>query len=71
MVSAQLKPRRVREFDVSIELAKSTLQGTLCLPEAAKGIVLFVHGSGSSRLSARKSICCRGASGPWNSNLVI
>ena len=53
MASAQMKRRRIGEFDVSIELIKATLQGTLGLPPVAKGIVLFAHGSGSSRLSAR------------------
>lgn len=31
------------------------LQGTLSLPEAARGLVAFAHGSGSSRLSPRNT----------------
>jgi dienelactone hydrolase len=32
-----------------------TLEGTLVIPEHAKGIVLFAHGSGSSRFSPRNN----------------
>lgn len=38
---------------LSIELADARLFGDLLLPDAAKGLVVFVHGSGSSRLSPR------------------
>lgn len=38
---------------VSIELGKATLEGDLGLPPHPSGIVLFAHGSGSSRLSPR------------------
>lgn len=41
------------ETEVSIEAVKVTLEGTLGLPEHAAGIVLFAHGSGSSRHSPR------------------
>jgi putative phosphoribosyl transferase len=41
------------QCDVSIELPGVTLQGILGLPETAKGVVLFAHGSGSSHLSPR------------------
>ncbi len=33
----------------------AALQGTLSLPEAARGLVAFAHGSGSSRLSPRNT----------------
>lgn len=39
--------------DVLIPAGHVTLQGTLTLPVRARGVVLFVHGSGSSRRSAR------------------
>ena len=39
--------------EVSIELEKATLEGTLVLPKDAEGLVLFAHGSGSSRHSPR------------------
>ena len=41
------------ESEVSIEAGKVTLQGTLGLPDHAAGVVLFAHGSGSSRHSPR------------------
>jgi dienelactone hydrolase len=39
--------------EVEIPLADGTLDGTLVIPENAKGIIVFAHGSGSSRHSAR------------------
>jgi len=39
--------------DVQIPLGTFSLQGHLYLPEPAPGVVLFAHGSGSSRLSPR------------------
>jgi putative phosphoribosyl transferase len=39
--------------EVSIDLEGATLEGTLTLPEGADGLVLFAHGSGSSRHSLR------------------
>jgi putative phosphoribosyl transferase len=41
------------ERPVCIGLAKATLEGELSLPTRASGIVLFAHGSGSSRHSPR------------------
>jgi putative phosphoribosyl transferase len=41
------------EQEVSIPVGNVTLEGTLAIPRNAKGIVLFVHGSGSSRHSPR------------------
>ena len=43
----------VRETPVAIPLATATLHGDLAWPEACGGIVLFAHGSGSSRHSPR------------------
>jgi putative phosphoribosyl transferase len=39
--------------EVSIDLDGVTLEGTLVLPKGADGVVLFAHGSGSSRRSPR------------------
>jgi len=39
--------------DVDIALGKLQLQGTLGMPGAARGMVVFAHGSGSGRLSPR------------------
>ena len=38
---------------LQIPVAGVTLDADLCLPQAAKGVVLFAHGSGSSRFSPR------------------
>jgi putative phosphoribosyl transferase len=38
---------------VSVAAGRVTLEGNLNLPKGARGIVLFAHGSGSSRLSPR------------------
>src|SRR5262249_12060624 len=38
-----------------IEIGPLGLQGLLTVPDGATGIVLFVHGSGSSRLSPRNT----------------
>ena len=38
---------------VSVSIDSVTLEGNLGIPEGAEGIVLFAHGSGSSRYSPR------------------
>ena len=43
------------EQTVKIEIDTVTLEGVLGLPEEAKGVVIFAHGSGSGRLSPRNS----------------
>lgn len=43
------------EQSVTITIDALTLEGTLGLPQQAKGVVLFAHGSGSSRLSPRNT----------------
>ena len=40
---------------VSIDLEDVTLEGTLGVPPEASGVVVFAHGSGSSRLSPRNN----------------
>jgi len=42
-----------KERLVSIEAGPVTLEGNLSLPDGARGVVLFAHGSGSSRHSPR------------------
>lgn len=39
----------------AVRIGPIGLDGLLCLPEQAEGIVLFAHGSGSSRLSPRNT----------------
>jgi putative phosphoribosyl transferase len=45
--------RPEREEAVTIPIVTVTLKGNLAVPRGARGLVLFVHGSGSSRLSPR------------------
>jgi pimeloyl-ACP methyl ester carboxylesterase len=44
-----------REQIVSIPMDAAVHQGALAIPPAAKGLVLFAHGSGSGRLSPRNN----------------
>ena len=39
--------------EVSIPVGEIRLKGVLCIPEECMGVVIFSHGSGSSRLSKR------------------
>lgn len=41
------------EHAITIPSGVNQLQGLLCVPKNASGLVLFVHGSGSSRFSTR------------------
>jgi putative phosphoribosyl transferase len=41
------------ETDVQVELEGALLPGSLTAPNGARGLVIFAHGSGSSRLSPR------------------
>ena len=45
--------------DVDIDLGRVCLKGILTLPESPSGIVVFSHGSGSSRLSTRNTFVAR------------
>lgn len=45
------QPTATRETNISID--DVTLKALLCIPPSARGLVVFVHGSGSSRLSPR------------------
>jgi putative phosphoribosyl transferase len=49
----KLPPARSLCKDVRIPAGRVMLDGQLCLPSAPTGIVLFAHGSGSSRHSPR------------------
>lgn len=44
---------QVRESEIQIALDRERLEGTLGIPANARGLVLFAHGSGSSRHSSR------------------
>jgi putative phosphoribosyl transferase len=47
------------ERTISIPAGQLTLEGTLGIPERASGLVLFAHGSGSSRFSPRNRYVAR------------
>lgn len=47
------------EKPVNLKIGKIILEGDLALPDSARGIVLFAHGSGSSRLSPRNRFVAR------------
>jgi len=40
-------------MEIEIQVKEAALRGILSIPEGASGIILFAHGSGSSRLSPR------------------
>jgi putative phosphoribosyl transferase len=48
-----LSETQTAECPVKIKIPSAVLDGSLCLPQKVKGVVLFAHGSGSSRLSPR------------------
>lgn len=52
-------PKILKEKPVKIPVDKVILKGNLMIPKDAKGIVLFAHGSGSSRLSPRNRYVAR------------
>jgi pimeloyl-ACP methyl ester carboxylesterase len=43
----------MNERELTLGLGRITLEGTLAIPPQARGLVLFAHGSGSSRFSPR------------------
>src|ERR1041384_8007352 len=47
------------QADVSIPTEKVSLKGDLIVPPRARGIILFAHGSGSSRHSPRNQAVAR------------
>jgi len=49
----------VREREIKIPIDRIQLDGFLTLPSEAKGIVVFAHGSGSSRFSPRNRFVAR------------
>ena len=47
----------------TVEVGESRLEGLLTIPDNAKGLVIFAHGSGSSRLSPRNAYAARALNG--------
>jgi len=48
-----MQEAKLRSFPATIDTGDAVLQGDVVLPQDARGIVLFAHGSGSSRFSTR------------------
>jgi putative phosphoribosyl transferase len=48
-----MREAKLRSFPATIDTGDAVLQGDVVLPPDARGIVLFAHGSGSSRFSTR------------------
>src|SRR5207245_4395433 len=57
--AAMQKTASAIERQVRVEAGPVTLEGDLEVPEGARGIVLFAHGSGSSRQSPRNRSVAR------------
>ncbi len=53
-------PRNIHETAVEIDSGGARLHGTLAIPGEARALILFAHGSGSSRLSPRNVAVARG-----------
>lgn len=49
----------IQECTVLIKMDQLTLEGSLHIPEGARGVVLFAHGSGSSRFSPRNTFVAK------------
>ena len=52
-MTEKIRTQPTRETSVQLPLREVTLDGTLTLPENPQGVILFAHGSGSSRFSPR------------------
>ena len=53
------RPLDDEECQVRITTEEVILDGSLCVPEKAAGLVVFAHGSGSSRFSPRNTFVAR------------
>ena len=59
MKESQAKQEVAPGREVRLQLSEAVLEGELNVPEGAAGIVLFAHGSGSSRHSPRNQYVAR------------
>lgn len=57
--------------EVRVPVSQNELEGNLQIPEGAHGIVLFVHGSGSSRFSPRNQFVAQAISEKGLATLLI
>lgn len=56
---------------VEISVGTESLPGDMCVPPSSHGVVLFAHGSGSSRLSLRNQFVARALEGRTLATLLI
>jgi putative phosphoribosyl transferase len=54
-----MKTKKNEEVSVYLERDAIELRGNLTIPDLAKGLVIFAHGSGSSRLSPRNQFVAK------------
>lgn len=59
MMNYGVQTATARAHDVQIRSGPATLHGELIIPTGAEGMVLFAHGSGSSRYSPRNQFVAR------------
>jgi putative phosphoribosyl transferase len=57
--------------EVEIQISDNVLEGELIVPEEAKGVVVFAHGSGSSRHSPRNQFVARTIREAGNGTLLF
>jgi putative phosphoribosyl transferase len=69
---AKMKPEATgTERFITVPVNGVTLEGVLSIPTKTKGVVLFAHGSGSSRLSPRNTFVARVLQGGGFATLLI
>ena len=61
----ELPSHTMKSIEARFPAGQVMLDGNLTLPAAASGVVLFAHGSGSSRFSARNNFVARVLNGAW------
>jgi dienelactone hydrolase len=66
-----MRKATVEETEVTIPVGKAVVYGNLTVPNGAKGIVLFAHGSGSSRFSTRNTQVAREINAAGIATLLI
>ena len=66
-----MRKATVEEKEVTIPVGKAVVYGNLTVPNGAKGIVLFAHGSGSSRFSTRNTQVAREINAAGIATLLI
>jgi dienelactone hydrolase len=54
------RPQEAQPRTRNVLIGDKRLEGTLAIPDAAKGLVIFAHGSGSSRRSPRNRLVSHG-----------